>query len=371
MFGPVLDIHSLISACSISPYVEDESLPNVLVDFEIPIFSTTLSQCPSSKRANLYLVDTKAVGPGPANVAKILDRIQEEEAFFLAKFSGTKLKGGSVWRHRHEDRPFTEESMLICATNAEKSNPWCALDLPGTPLLLQHTEERSLICIATPELREALECDNLHLGEDRSNGFHQSATVRAGEAGPGLDQSCFHLSTRSGTMFLMQLGDFAAYTVNYHHAGGPRSYTIVKPSSHQRLEEFICLAFQQSKNPKPPSCSQFVSHEEVYIPKETLIANGIEFTEVTQFERELLVIFPYAYYQGFNGAANVVEEVMYASKEWEVFHREGLYVKCSKDCADGHEDFDLSFAEKRGDSAEDSDDHDIRQPASKRPCLRK
>jgi len=171
-------------------------------------------------------------------------------------------------------------------------------------------------------------------------------------------------------MFSMRLGDFAAYTLNYHHAGGPRSYTIIKPSSHQRLEEFICLAFQQSKNPKPPSCSQFVSHDMVYVPKDTLIANGIEFTEVTQFEREMLVIFPYAYYQGFNGGANVVEEAMYASKTWEVFHRRELYVKCSKDCLEGDEDFDLSFAERRSDDDDDdSDDYDIRQPASKRQRL--
>lgn len=108
----------------------------------------------------------------------------------------------------------------------------------------------------------------------------------------------------------------------------------------------------------------------VYVPKDTLIANGIEFTEVTQFEREMLVIFPYAYYQGFNGGANVVEEAMYASKTWEVFHRRELYVKCSKDCLEGDEDFDLSFAERRSDDDDDdSDDYDIRQPASKRQRL--
>lgn len=164
----------------------------------------------------------------------------------------------------------------------------------------------------------------------------------------------------------MQLGDFAAHTLIYHHSGGPRTYVIVKPSSHRRLEEFVCLAFQRGKIPKPPTCSEFVSHESVYIPKDTLVANGIEFTEVTQFERELLIIFPYAYYQGFNGAANVVEEMMYASKSWEVFHREGLYVKCNKNCAEGEEEFDLSFAEQ-SDVAQDlsSSDHGIRKPASR------
>lgn len=234
-----------------------------------------------------------------------------------------------------------------------------------------------LTCLkGTSQLRDALGCEEIHLGQDESNGFLQSLTVRSGQAEPGLGQSSFHMSTRSGTVFPMRLGDFAACTLNYHHAGGPRTYIVVKPSSHQRLEEFICLAFQQDKqkkntDPIPPTCSQFVSHDPVYIPRDTLIANGIDFTEVTQFEKEMLVIFPYAYYQGFNGAANIVEEIMYASKQWEVFHKEGLYVKCSKNCAEGDDDFDLSFAEKKeaeGGDVED-DDNDIRQPASKRQCL--
>jgi len=136
VFGQVLSVQTLICACSISRHNENKSLPNVLVDLKVPIVSTTLSQCPSAKRSDLYIVDTKKVGPGPAKVTKILDHIQEEEAFILNQFGDTNLKDGSVWRQRHEKSPFTEKSMLACIMNAEDTNPWCVLDEPGMPLSL-------------------------------------------------------------------------------------------------------------------------------------------------------------------------------------------------------------------------------------------
>lgn len=60
-----------------------------------------------------------------------------------------------------------------------------------------------------------------------------------------------------------------------------------------------------------------------------------------------MIIFPYAYHQGFNAGPNITEEVMYASDRWEVFHREKLYQHCSRNCAGGKaESFDLDFVKK-------------------------
>lgn len=121
--------------------MENESLPNVLVNYEVPIFSTTLSQCPSAERAKLYLVDTHKVGSGPAKVTKILERIQEEEAFLLRKFGDTVLRSGSVWRRLQEEMPFTEKRMMACVADAEYTNPWCALDEPGMSILIRRKRQ--------------------------------------------------------------------------------------------------------------------------------------------------------------------------------------------------------------------------------------
>ena len=169
-------------------------------------------------------------------------------------------------------------------------------------------------------------------------------------------------------MFSMRLGEFAGYTMNYHHAGGPRCYTVVKPIHHGRLEEMLCLTLNR-KRPTPPTCTQFVSHEKVYIPKDALRQNQIAFTEVTQFEGEMVVFFPYAYYQGFNAGPNITEELTYANERWKTFHRKGLYVLCNKDCDEGEETFNLDFARQpltHDDGNSDDEDEDVLPSNAKR-----
>jgi len=125
------------------------------------------------------------------------------------------------------------------------------------------------------------------------------------------------------------------------------------PAATNAWKNSICLIFQQSKNPTPHSCSQFVSHEVVYIPKNTLIANGSTFTEVTRLELELLTILRYTYQQGFSCAANDV--CVQANVESTTVR------SCTSNAAkDVARDFDLNFAKSQSDEAEDSTDSDIR-----------
>jgi len=145
-------------------------------------------------------------------------------------------------------------------------------------------------------------------------------------------------------MFILQMGEFASYTTNYHHSGGPRTYIIISPSHHARLETLLRLAVASDpKVPTPAMCSQFASHSKLYIPKETLIRNDIAFTEVTQYEGEMLIIFPFAYYQGFNAGPNITEEITYASERWKTFHRRDFYDPCDKKCGGEKDTFDLGF----------------------------
>ena len=195
-------------------------------------------------------------------------------------------------------------------------------------------------------MRHSLRCNAINLGTDLTGNFlKDSATVRGGEKVPGISHPVFHLSKCASTIFPMQIGEFAAFTVIYHHSGAPRRYTVVPPEKHCELERML-LGFNLGAPQRPP-CSQFVSHLQLYIPQSTLKRNNIPFTEVVQYEGEMVVFFPYTYYQGFNTGPNIVEEIAYADIHWKKIHRKGLYKPCNKHCADGEEKFDLSFAMKK------------------------
>ena len=162
------------------------------------------------------------------------------------------------------------------------------------------------------------------------------------------------------------MGSFGACLLTYHHKGAPRYYTIVSPIAHDMIET---LLYDACKSPpaldldkacslgptpppeaedharrKPPSCSQFVSHTPTYLPCQTLAAHDISYTQMTQYEGELVVTFPYAYQQGYNAGPNIVETMMYASSQLDILHEEKLYRLCNRNCVKGKSDsFDLTF----------------------------
>ena len=82
----------------------------------------------------------------------------------------------------------------------------------------------------------------------------------------------------------------------------------------------------------PPRCDQFLNHQPFYIPKGSLEACGIEFTNVVQYEGELIIKFPFAYYQGYSCGPSVAEEVAYTNERSEILNQEGLYYHCHAAC---------------------------------------
>ena len=206
----------------------------------------------------------------------------------------------------------------------------------------QRCDEGLTVSLATQEVRNALQCNEPDLQNYFGNRFISSPSTQS-----GINEPVFHLSAHSGTIFAMQLGKYAAYTLNYHHSGEPRNYTVIKPKDHEKLEDLIGNATHEhlsTRPPKTPSCSQFVRHQAMYLPEDTLQLQDIDYTTVIQYQGEMVIIFPYAYYQGFNAGANITEEMMYASDRWEVFHREKVYQYCSRNCLAKKDDtFSLDF----------------------------
>ncbi len=232
---------------------------------------------------------------------------------------------------------------------------------------------------ATPELRSAL-----HLGNPNLERYPGNRLLASSSTQPGVNEAAFHVSGKAGLVFPLQLGRFGAYTLNYHHKGAPRRYTVVAPLAHEALEHLLYDEHQLRRSPdqdrsdkrrsipppegddnqarKPPSCSRFVSHLPMYVPCQTLGIHGIRYTHLTQYEGEMIIIFPYAYYQGFNAGPNITEEMMYGSDRWEIFHREKLYQHCNRNCAEGKADsFDVSFIKNQKGVLSPRGDHRFRR----------
>ena len=201
--------------------------------------------------------------------------------------------------------------------------------------------------IATPTLRAALQCNDPKLKSYQGNRFVYSKSKVT-----GLNEPAFDISGTRGTVFGMQLGRYAGYSLSFHHSGAPRCWTVVTPIQHDRLESFMLLKTCREEDSqdeigrprKPPACSDFMAHQQIYVPDATLKSEGLESIKVVQHEGEMVVIFPWAYHQAFNAGPNIIESMMYASTRWEVFLKEKLYQRCNRNCAAAQEDtFDFEF----------------------------
>ena len=189
-------------------------------------------------------------------------------------------------------------------------------------------------------MRKLFFCNDLGLSSYTGNQLILSGTARK-----GINRVQFMIADNLGDAFPMQMGQYGAYTLNYHHRGAARHYLIVKPSEFDKVEAHVLhLTKKDTQAEKTLRCSQFVAHQKIMITSEDLIFQDIGHFKVTQHPGELVIIFPWAYYQGRSDGPNISEQMLYASKRWEVFHREGLYVPCSRQCSAGDDDtFDMSF----------------------------
>ena len=152
----------------------------------------------------------------------------------------------------------------------------------------------------------------------------------------GTNESVFRIAGGPGPLSPLQMNKYAAFSLNYHHSGASRILIVTRPEHHAKLENFVHDAedreslFVPSRD--PPTCSQFVSHQRVYVPRATLSSHGVEYTEVVQHQGEMVITFPYAYHEGYTSGPNITEEMLYASDRCKIFHQENLYQRCNGNC---------------------------------------
>jgi len=246
------------------------------------------------------------------------------------------------------------------------------------PCLLDGTRLLKL-SIATDTLRRELGCGDPEFGDYHGNSLQRSSSTKVGVNTPAFD-----LCNAGGTAWGIQMTEIGAYRLVYLHKGAPRVWTVVEPRAFQRLEDLVAriLHLPGSDNVAEdrllsfaPRCQQFVGHkrqirinEEIrngtiedpgrtlYFTSKKLEEEGIRFTRFVQYQGEMVVLFPFSYYQGYNVGPNVVESMAYASSRWEVFPTAGLIRQCNRSCYQGKTPslVDLSFAEPVSRAADGS-----------------
>lgn len=232
---------------------------------------------------------------------------------------------------------------------------------------------------ATDVLRKELGCSDPEFDNYYGNSLHRSSSTKIGVNTPAFD-----LCNAAWTAWGMQMTEIGAYRLVYIHKGAPRVWTVVEPSGFQRLEDLVARTLHLSGSDNvaedrlvnfEPRCHQFVGHKRLswtddgirtrtieepgrtlYFTSKKLNAEGIRFTRFVQYQGEMVVLFPFSYYQGYNVGPNVVESMAYTSSRWEVFPTAGLLRQCNRSCYHGKQPslVDLSFAEPVSRAADGS-----------------
>lgn len=196
------------------------------------------------------------------------------------------------------------------------------------------------------------------------NEFHSYGRFGVQTDKDEIHQPKFQIAGAFGSSFGLQLTSFGAYSLNFLHSGAPKCWTIIKPADHQKIEfelhpdaeqassrgrrisvvrltsvdsDVIPYAKNQKKLERlpcdfPPRCDLFLNHQPFYIPEDSLQASEIEYTNVVQHKGDLIIIFPFAYRQGYSCGPNIAEEIAYTNERSDTLTQEGLYHHCHAAC---------------------------------------
>ena len=106
--------------------------------------------------------------------------------------------------------------------------------------------------------------------------------------------------------------DMDLYSINFVHHGAPKTWYCVPPK-HGHLLEKAC----QDLFPNVATwCSNFMRHKTCLVAPHVLDRYGVPYQKMIQEEREIIIVFPYAYHCGFNHGFNIAESTNFALERW-------------------------------------------------------
>lgn len=95
-------------------------------------------------------------------------------------------------------------------------------------------------------------------------------------------------------MFAFHTEDMNLYSINYLHAGRPKSWYSIPPHAAKRFESMA-----QSLHPQGfQSCAEFLRHKTSMFSPKVLKEFGIPFHTLVQEPGEFVITFPASYHAG-------------------------------------------------------------------------
>ncbi|RPA99642.1 JmjC-domain-containing protein [Choiromyces venosus 120613-1] len=257
--------------------------------------------------------------------------------------SNRRTEPASRWRDiiQPPTKPRALSEMKMCF----RGRQWHDI-LTGTPRdgTTQYSSDNDI----TPDLRCYLSLSDPKLTSLSGNVLRDKITVVTGIHTPYL------YIGQAYTMFALHAEDYNALSLNYQHSGAPKSWRVCSPRDFSHLEDFIAASI-----PNAGDCSQFVRHQSIYLPRQTLERAGVRSTLVRQLPGEMVITWPLAYHQGWNEGVNVNEACGYGNVKWrqlfpeklqrvnegreEVLVDEGVYRTCNGKCIGEEEPIRLVY----------------------------
>ena len=132
-----------------------------------------------------------------------------------------------------------------------------------------------------------------------------------GELYKGVNSPYLYFGMWKAT-FSWHVEDMDFYAINFLHHGAPKSWYCVPPKYGHLLEKACTELFPDVAK----VCTNFMRHKSCLVEPKLLDAMGVPYQKVVQEERDIILVFPYAYHSGFNHGWNVAESTNFAFERW-------------------------------------------------------
>jgi len=109
--------------------------------------------------------------------------------------------------------------------------------------------------------------------------------------------------------FSWHVEDMDLYAINMVHYGAPKTWYCVPPKYGHLLEKACKSLFPNVAS----FCSNFMRHKTCLLNPSVLDKYGVPYQKMVQEEREIIIVFPYAYHSGFNHGFNIAESTNFAT----------------------------------------------------------
>jgi len=132
-----------------------------------------------------------------------------------------------------------------------------------------------------------------------------------GEVIQGVNSPYLYFGMWKAT-FSWHVEDMDLYAINMVHHGAPKTWYCVPPKYGHLLEKACRQLFPNVAS----FCSNFMRHKTCLLNPSILDKYGVPYQKLVQEERDIIVVFPYAYHSGFNHGFNIAESTNFATERW-------------------------------------------------------